>query len=257
MKISYNNYKRNFEFLVLLPKILATRVQTIEEAKAILHTDATSLHDPYLLYGIEEAVERIEIALEQGEKILVYGDYDADGITSTAVILNVLLDLGADVDFEIPNRFTHGYGPHEELFRQAHEEGVQLIITVDNGISGIEPIRVAKELGMDVIVTDHHETGEELPTADIIVHPRLPKGQYPFGELAGVGVAFKLAHALYGEVPDHLFEYVAIGTVADLVPLVGENRYFVQKGIEKLRISQQPWVAALCEISGVNTTRNR
>lgn len=233
-------------------KILATRVQTIEEAKAILHTDASSLHDPYLLYGIEEAVERIEIALEQGEKILVYGDYDADGITSTAVLLNVLLDLGADVDFEIPNRFIHGYGPHEDLFRQAHEEGVQLIITVDNGISGFEPIRVAKELGMDVIVTDHHEIGEELPIADIIVHPRHPKGQYPFGELAGVGVAFKLAHALYGEIPEHLFEYVAIGTVADLVPLVGENRYFVQKGIEKLRISQQPWVAALCEISGVN-----
>lgn len=232
-------------------KILATRVKNVQEAKAILHTNASNLHNPFLLLGMKEAVERIEVALEQGEKILVYGDYDADGITSCAVILNALLDLGAEVDFEIPNRFTHGYGPCEELFRKAYEDGVQLIITVDNGISGFEPIRVAKELGMDIIVTDHHEVGEELPVADIIIHPRHPEGHYPFGELAGVGVAFKLAHALYGEIPEHLFEFVAIGTIADLVPLTGENRYIVQKGLERLRKSDYPWVQALCEISGV------
>ncbi|MFJ8458328.1 single-stranded-DNA-specific exonuclease RecJ [Lysinibacillus xylanilyticus] len=177
------------------------------------------------------------------------------GVTSTTVMLNVLLDLGADVSFKIPNRFIHGYGPHEALFREAHDEGVQLIITVDNGISGIEPIRVAKELGMDVIVTDHHEPGDELPSADIILHPRIPEGHYPFGELAGVGVAFKLAYALYGELPTHLFEFVAVGTVADLVPLVDENRYLVKRGIEEMRRSLSPWIQAMCEVASAEQTK--
>ncbi|MFC7684558.1 single-stranded-DNA-specific exonuclease RecJ [Ureibacillus sp. GCM10028918] len=236
----------------LAAKILSARGYTsVDQAKDILIMDETNLHDPYLLNGMKEAVERIEEALNNGEKILIYGDYDADGITSTTVMMNVLLDLGADVDYCIPNRFTHGYGPHEELFREANKKGVQLIITVDNGISGIVPIRVAKELGMDVIVTDHHEAGDELPPADVIIHPRVPEGQYPFGELAGVGVAFKLAHALYGEVPDHLFEFAAIGTIADLVPLVGENRYIVQQGLKRLKSSDNPWVRALCEVTSV------
>ncbi|MED3662653.1 single-stranded-DNA-specific exonuclease RecJ [Ureibacillus terrenus] len=243
--------RKELNITSLTAKILASRVKTIEEAKNIFYMDDRHLHNPFLLAGMKEAVERIELALDRGEKILIYGDYDADGITSTTIMLNVLLDLGADVEYEIPNRFTHGYGPHEELFRKAHENGIQLIITVDNGISGIEPIRLAKELGMDVIVTDHHEPGDELPPADVIVHPRIPEGHYPFGELAGVGVAFKLAHALYGEEPDHLYEYAAIGTIADLVPLTGENRYIAKKGIEQIRKSNSPWVKALCEASGV------
>lgn len=232
-------------------KILVARgYTTVEEASNLLKVDDRLFYDPFEMHGMKEAVERIEQAINNGEKIVVYGDYDADGITSTTVLLNVLLDLGADVDFMIPNRFTHGYGPHEDLFRKAHEQGVQLIITVDNGISGIEPIRVAKELGMDVIVTDHHEAGEVLPNADIILHPRVPEGHYPFGDLAGVGVAFKLAHALYGEVPEHLFPYVAIGTIADLVPLRDENRYLVQQGIQRLQTSNSPWVKALCDVAG-------
>lgn len=164
-------------------------------------------------------------------------------------MLNVLFDLGADVVFKIPNRFKHGYGPHIDLFQEAYDEGVRLIITVDNGISAVDQVRFAKDLGMDIIITDHHEPGEVLPDADVILHPRVPENSYPFGELAGVGVAFKLAHALYGEVPDHLFEYVAVGTVADLVPLEGENRYFVKRGIEALRQSFNPWVAAMCDVS--------
>ncbi|WP_332647218.1 single-stranded-DNA-specific exonuclease RecJ [Lysinibacillus sp. 54212] len=232
-------------------KILVARGYTdSNEAATLLKMDDQQLHNPYLMHGMKEAVSRIEQAINNGEKILVYGDYDADGITSTTVMLNVLLDLGADVDYMIPNRFTHGYGPNEELFRKAHKQGVQLILTVDNGISGIEPIRVAKELGMDVIITDHHEAGEILPDANVILHPRVPEGHYPFGELAGVGVAFKLAHALYGEIPQHLFQYVAIGTIADLVPLKGENRYLVQQGIKYLQSSQNQWVKALCEVAG-------
>jgi len=233
-------------------KILISRgYERAIDAETILKMDDRNLHDPYLMHGMKEAVNRIKQAIEEREKICVYGDYDADGISSTTVMLRTLLDLGANVDFMIPNRFTHGYGPHEELFRQLHEDGVKLIITVDNGISGIQPIRIAKELGMDVIVTDHHESGEELPPADVIIHPRVPEGHYPFGELAGVGVAFKLAHALYGKIPTHLYEFVSIGTVADLVPLVDENRYLVQQGIQNMRKSKNQWIRAICEISGV------
>lgn len=230
--------------------LLARGCKTVEQAQQLLKIDDSQYHDPFLMAGMDEAVARIEQALDNGEKILVYGDYDADGITSTTVLLNALLDLGAEVDFVIPNRFTHGYGPNAELFKEAHEKGIQLIITVDNGISGVEPVKVARELGMDVIITDHHEPGDELPDANVIIHPRIPAGHYPFGELAGVGVAFKLAHALYGELPDHLFEFVAIGTIADLVPLVGENRYLVQRGLKALKQSHNPWVSALSEASG-------
>ncbi|MGE7944226.1 single-stranded-DNA-specific exonuclease RecJ [Lysinibacillus xylanilyticus] len=248
--------QNDLQLSAIAAKILAARgCETTADAESLLNMTEASIHDPFLMHGMAEAVARIEQALENGEKILIYGDYDADGVTSTTVMLNVLLDLGADVSFKIPNRFIHGYGPHEALFREAHDEGVQLIITVDNGISGIEPIRVAKELGMDVIVTDHHEPGDELPPADIILHPRIPEGHYPFGELAGVGVAFKLAHALYGELPTHLIEYVAVGTVADLVPLVDENRYLVKRGIEEMRRSLSPWVQAMCEVASAEQAK--
>lgn len=248
--------QNDLQLSAIAAKILAARgCETTADAESLLNMTEANVHDPFLMHGMAEAVARIEQALDNGEKILVYGDYDADGVTSTTVMLNVLLDLGANVSFKIPNRFIHGYGPHEALFREAYEEDVQLIITVDNGISGIEPIRVAKELGLDVIVTDHHEPGEELPPADIILHPRLPEGHYPFGELAGVGVAFKLAHALYGELPTHLIEYVAIGTVADLVPLVDENRYLVKRGIEEMRRSLSPWVQAMCDIASTEQAK--
>ncbi|MFJ7979417.1 single-stranded-DNA-specific exonuclease RecJ [Lysinibacillus xylanilyticus] len=248
--------QNDLQLSAIAAKILAARgCETTADAESLLNMTEASIHDPFLMHGMAEAVARIEQALENGEKILVFGDYDADGVSSTTVMLNVLLDLGADVSFKIPNRFIHGYGPNEELFREAHEEGVQLIITVDNGISGMEPIRVAKELGMDVIVTDHHEPGDELPPADIILHPRIPEGHYPFGELAGVGVAFKLAHALYGELPTHLIEYVAVGTVADLVPLVDENRYLVKRGIEEMRRSLSPWVQAMCEVASAEQAK--
>ena len=229
---------------------LARNLTSKEQIQDLLQVNENDLHDPFLLYGMDEAVARVEEAIFNEEKILIYGDYDADGITSTVVLYKALLMMGAEhVTYTIPNRFEHGYGPNEELFKQAHKNGVSLIITVDNGISGFEPIRLAKELGMDVIVTDHHEASETLPEADIIIHPRIPENHYPFGELAGVGVAFKLAHALLGEVPEELYEYVAIGTIADLVPLVGENRYLVKQGIKHLKSSHSPWIKALCQIS--------
>lgn len=138
-------------------KILVARgFTTVEAARAFLTIDEQTIHDPFEMYGMKEAVDRIQKAIQNREKILVYGDYDSDGITSTTVMKTVLQDLGADVSHMIPNRFIDGYGPSERLFKQAHEEGYQLIITVDNGIAGNHEVQVAKELGMDVIVTDHH-----------------------------------------------------------------------------------------------------
>ena len=232
-------------------KILVSRGFTdVDEAKSFLYMKDDCLHDPFLLFDMEKAVERIQQAIETGEKITVYGDYDADGVTSVTVLTTVLEQLGANVDFAIPNRFEHGYGPNIELFDELHKAGTSLIITVDNGISGLEAIAYAKSVGMDVIVTDHHEIGSELPNADAIIHPRHPEGNYPFGELAGVGVAFKLACALLGEVPEELYEIVAIGTVADLVPLKDENRFIVKEGIKRMRTSNRPAIQALVKVSG-------
>lgn len=236
----------------VLAKILVTRgLDTAEAARAFMEMDISGIHDPYLMKDMDVAVERIRAAIDRQEKIVVYGDYDADGVTSTTVMMTVLQDLGADVSFMIPNRFKQGYGPNTELFQQAFDNGTKLIVTVDNGISGIEQVDFANGLGMDVIISDHHDIGESLPNALAVVHPRHPEGNYPFGELAGVGVAFKIAHALYEEMPDHLIELTAIGTVADLVPLHGENRLFVKEGLAALIDSPSPAIAALCEVAGV------
>lgn len=233
-------------------KILISRgIETIDEARAFIEIDETSLHDPFLLHQMDDAVELIQKAIAENKKMVIYGDYDADGVTSITVLMTVLKRLGADVSFVIPNRFEHGYGPNKDLFKQIHEAGAEMIITVDNGVSGVEEVAYARELGMDVIITDHHEAGEVWPDANATIHPKHPEGNYPFPELAGVGVAFKLATALLGEAPQDLLEIVAIGTVADLVSLRDENRYFVKKGIEEMRKTRRPGIQTLAKVSAV------
>ncbi|QMT18725.1 single-stranded-DNA-specific exonuclease RecJ [Planococcus maritimus] len=246
------NLQQALSLSSVLAKILVTRgIDTVDKAEEFLSVELSGIHNPFLMKDMDVAVARIQQAIEAEEKILVYGDYDADGVTSTTVMMTVLEDLGANVSFKIPNRFDHGYGPNAELFKEAHAEGVNLIVTVDNGVSGIEPVRLANELGMDVIISDHHDIGDELPEALAIIHPRHPQGNYPFGELAGVGVAFKMAQALYGDIPEHLTELVAIGTIADLVPLHGENRLLVKEGLRALQDSPMPAIAALADVAGV------
>lgn len=233
-------------------KILASRgITTVDDAKAFLYVDEKCLHNPYLFYDMEKAVSLIKKAIAMDKKIVVYGDYDADGVTSVTILTTALERLGADVFFAIPDRFLHGYGPNKDLFTEVYEQGASLIITVDNGIAAVDEIAFAKTLGMDVIITDHHEMGESLPPADAIIHPRHPNGTYPFGELAGVGVAFKLASALLEETPLDLLELVAIGTVADLVPLRDENRFFVKEGLRRMRLSNRPAIQALARVSSV------
>lgn len=208
-------------------------------------------HDPYLLKGMDIAVNRIRTAIERDEPILIYGDYDADGVSSTSVLMLTLRDMGANVQFYIPNRFSEGYGPNEPAFRHAAESGIKLIITVDTGIAAVHEANVAKELGVDLIITDHHEPGPVIPDALAVIHPKLPGSIYPFRELAGVGVAFKLAHALYGTLPEHLLEIAVIGTIADLVSLTGENRLIAKKGLGRLRGTKNIGLRAIFNRAGV------
>lgn len=210
------------------------------------------IHDPYLMYDMEKAVERIQEAIALGQKILIYGDYDADGITSATVMKEAIETVGGEALVYLPNRFKDGYGPNKERYKQLiTEQGIELIITVDNGVAGHEAIDYANSVGVDVVVTDHHEIPEQLPAAFAIVHPRHPSGDYPFGELAGVGVAFKVATALLEEAPEEMLDLVAIGTIADLVPLVSENRVLVQYGLEVMKQGQRTGLNALLKAADI------
>jgi single-stranded-DNA-specific exonuclease len=236
----------------LLASMLVNRgLSTVESARYFLF-GKEEFHDPFLFTGMDQAVERIKKAINAQEPILIFGDYDADGVSSTTVLMMTLRDLGANVQFYIPNRFSEGYGPNEHAFRHAAESGIKLMITVDTGISAVHEANVAKELGIDYIITDHHEPGPVLPEALAIIHPKLPGGTYPFRELAGVGVAFKLAHALYGQLPEHLLEIAVIGTIADLVSLTGENRLLVKRGLEKLKNTKNIGLRAIFKSAGVD-----
>ncbi|WP_314397014.1 single-stranded-DNA-specific exonuclease RecJ [uncultured Gemella sp.] len=210
-------------------------------------------YDPFLMHDMQKAVDRINEAIENEEEILVYGDYDADGITSTVLLVETLISMGANVSSYIPNRFEEGYGPNKEAFTKIINSGISLIITVDNGIAGVEEVNLANELGCDVIVTDHHKIQDTMPNAYAIIHPEHPDGNYPFKKLAGVGVAFKLAHALLEIFPDFLLDLVAIGTIADMVSITDENRIFVKQGLELLNEDPRIGLKMLLELSSIDT----
>ncbi len=223
-----------------------------DEIEKFLHPSLDHLHDPFLMSDMSKSVERVRTAIENKESILVFGDYDADGVSSTTVMVEALREAGAECDFYIPNRFTEGYGPNEEAFMFAGDTGYSVIITVDNGIAATHEAEVAKQLGIDLIITDHHEVQEKLPDAYAIIHPKTSK-DYPFDDLAGVGVAFKFASALLGRFPQELLDLVVIGTIADLVPLQGENRILAHFGLQAISHSNRPGIEALrqvCDIDG-------
>jgi single-stranded-DNA-specific exonuclease len=242
-----------------LAEILVRRGFTdLEAARAFLHPDHL-LHSPYLIDGMAAARRRIDRALQRGEAIAVHGDYDVDGITATFLLVEVLRDLGGEVRWHLPNRFSEGYGVALETVEEMAAAGVRLLVTVDCGITARAEVARARELGLDVVVTDHHQP-EGPPPDGIVVTPKL--GGYPFRDLAGVGVALKLAHALLQsegaprvELPLALRPFtdvVALGTVADLVPLRDENRSLVAMGLGRLRSAPRPGLAALMEVAGVD-----
>lgn len=230
-------------------------LQTAESLEVFLSPSLEQLHDPFLFFEMEKAVERIQQAIMNEERILVYGDYDADGITSTTIMKETLENLGADVAFYLPNRFKDGYGPNQAVYEEKIAEGTQLIVTVDNGVSGHEAIAYANTQGVDVIVTDHHELPDVLPDAYAIIHPRHPEGAYPFGELAGVGVAFKVACALLEEIPTEFLDLVTIGTIADMVSLTDENRTLVSFGLQSIKQTERIGLEKLLAVSGVSADK--
>ncbi len=251
----------------LLAAVLASRgIRSGDEAKAFLRADINDLHDPDLLPGVPDAAERIVAAVRAGRRITVYGDYDVDGVTATSILWYCLRLAGAQVDYYIPCRMEEGYGLNQDALRQLNSEDPErLIVTVDCGIASLAEASLARELGLELIVTDHHTFAADLPEAACLVHPRLPGGTYPFGELCGAGVAFKLAWAICkrlgegGRATPAMREFLksavglaALGTVADVVPLVGENRVLVRYGLQALRELPIAGITTLLEVAGLH-----
>ncbi|BDZ31083.1 single-stranded-DNA-specific exonuclease RecJ [Lactiplantibacillus sp. WILCCON 0030] len=240
----------------LVAKLLIERgLTTTAQAEAFLHADQQPLNDPLAMHDMARAVDRIQEAVVAGDQITVYGDYDADGLTSTSIMFETLDQIGAQVNYYIPDRFKDGYGPNQAAFDRLIAAGTKLFVTVDNGVAGNAVIDAVQAQGIDVIVTDHHEMPTVLPKAYAIVHPRHPESQYPFGDLSGAGVAFKVATALLEEVPEELLDLAAIGTVADLVSLTGENRTIVTLGLKVLRQTARPGLAALIKAAGLDADK--
>ena len=233
--------------------ILSARgLKTPQEAQGYLGCDCP-MPDPFEMTDMDLAAGRVGVAMSRGEKIAVFGDYDVDGITATCLLSDFLRRHGADVVSYIPGRMEEGYGLNPIAIHQLHEEGVKLIITVDCGITAISEAQLCKELGIDLVITDHHECKETLPEAIAVVDPHRPDGGYPHMTLSGVGVAFKLAAALCGSQEEVLADYadmVCLGTVADVMPLQGENRIFVSRGLKSLQHTRRPGIAALMKESG-------
>lgn len=253
------------QFHGVVVQILYNRdIREPEQVQSFLNQDRP-LHDPFLLKGMDVAVARIVQAVERGERVAVYGDFDADGVTSTALLTQTLRALGTTVAPYIPDRVDEGYGLNTDALERLAQRGARLVITVDCGIRSAVEVAYGNRLGLDMIVTDHHSVGPRLPPALAVINPKQPGCAYPFKELAGVGVAFKLAQALLQTLPPsiikhslnkrHLLDLVALGTVSDVVPLLGENRSLVQRGLAQLSKPGRKGLLALMEKAGVRPER--
>lgn len=255
-------------FRPVVARILAARAgdffasdaDFVEHLAHFLSPKLAMLHDPFLLADMDAAVARIQYAIQKNEKIAIYGDYDSDGTTATALLVLLFQFLGhADVRYYIPHRLEEGYGLNEQALKNLAADGVRCVLTVDNGITALEEAEGAKRLGLDLVITDHHRPGSELPQACAVVNPNRADCPYPFKYLSGVGVAFKFAHALLKKSPHirvenareflrSVLDLVAIGTVADIVPLVGENRIFVAKALARMRQPNNVRMRAMSEV---------
>ncbi|MBN1372534.1 MAG: single-stranded-DNA-specific exonuclease RecJ [Anaerolineaceae bacterium] len=246
------------EYPPVFRQVLYNRgIFTSEDAQRYLHPEQTQGFDPFLLKDMPKAVERVLYALDQQEKVVVYGDYDVDGVTATALLVEVLAALGANVNWHIPNRFDEGYGLNNEALHELAGRGVDLVITVDCGIRSPREANLAAQLGLDLIVTDHHHPAEELPEAAAVICHKQDGDGYPDKDLAGVGLAYKLAEALLmrrpleGQPVENWLDLVALGTVADVVPLLGENRRLVRLGLARLRQGRRQGLLSLAGASGL------
>lgn len=246
----------------LLRQVLFNRGHaSVEAATRFLAGIPQEELDPFKLSGMEAAVERLERAIRGQEQIVVYGDYDADGVTATALMVQCLAGLGGQARAYIPDRFDEGYGLNVAALRHLKEEGAQVVISVDCGIRALNEADEAQRLGLDLIITDHHSVGPELPTALAIINSKQPGDGYPDKNLAGVGTAYKLAQALAQRFegsaydPRSALDLVALGTIADLVPLIGENRWLVREGLARIRRPQRQGMMSLIGVSGLTPAK--
>jgi len=241
-----------------IAQVLLNRgVSSMEEARYFLKPTLDDLHNPFLMQGMDRAVERIAAALQAGEAIMVYGDYDVDGTTATTLLYLFLRALAENVSYYIPNRMHEGYGLSYTGIQEAQRRGVSLILSVDCGITAVEEVRYARSIGIDVIVIDHHMPGDELPDGVAVLNPKRPDCSYPFKELCGVGLAYKTAQALAEQIglPDHVLyphlDLVAMGTTADIVPLRNENRILTKHGLAMMQQTQKAGLQALIDAAGL------
>lgn len=250
------------EFPPFLRQLLYNRgIQTATDAHAFMDAETVALTDPLLLRDMDVAISLIQDALSHAEKIAVYGDYDVDGVTASALLFEFFQALGNTPRVYIPNRFDEGYGLNLEAINLLAGEGVKLLITVDCGIRSVKEVALARSLGMNVILSDHHLPGHEIPPANAVINPRQPGDAYPFKHLAGVGLAYKLAAAYLQAYPqpglkaENWLDLVALGTVADLAELTGENRALVGQGLNVIRRSSRQGLYSLAQVSGIRLDR--
>ncbi len=253
----------SLELPPLLGRLLLARgVSGPEEGRRYLNGGLDDLHSPWGLSGMEAAVERLLEALRRRQKVTVYGDYDVDGVTSTALLLKAFAALGLEADFYIPDRLKEGYGPNIPALEARSRGGSALVVTVDCGINSVAEARRAAELGLDLVVTDHHVEGPELPGCLAVINPKVSP-RYPYSMLAGVGVAYKLAQALLEKAGlqeragllEECLELVALGTVCDVAPLDGENRVLAREGIRRMRATRFVGLECLCQVAGLEPRR--
>lgn len=236
-------------------------ITNYDEAKNFFRPSIEHLHSPFLMSGMKEAAERLSKAIDEQEKILIYGDYDVDGTTATSLLVLFLKKLGAEVDFYVNDRKTEGYGIALTGIKYAMSQNVKVVVTVDCGITAIEPVKYCRENGIDVIICDHHEAKAEHPNALAILDAKQDDCAYPFKELSGCGVAFKLACALCDlrgidrELAFEFLDFVALAVAADIVPVIEENRTLMSEGIKRLQLAKRPGLKALAKISGLDIER--
>lgn len=256
---------RELKISPLTAQLLINRgLVEIDKAFSFLSPSLKNLHDPFTMKDMDRATERIIKAIKGNEKIAIYGDYDVDGTTATALLYLFFREVGICVDYFIPERLKEGYGLNNQALRHLFDSGARLVITTDCGITNYEEVSFANSIGLDVIITDHHEPSDRLPPAYAILNPKQPDCAFPFKELAGVGVAFNLVIAMRSKLKEcghfadnipnlkNYTDIVALGTIADMAPLVDENRILVKYGLDELTLGKRPGILALKEVSGLN-----
>lgn len=256
--LKVDEYVKDFGISELMAKMLLAKDISEIKVDEYLKPDIAKLHDPYLLEDMDVLVNRILLAKERKEKVAIYGDYDVDGITSITLIYTFLKKLGIDTVYYLPDRIEEGYGLNTEAIKKLKDDGVTLVITVDCGISAVAEVEYARSIGLDICITDHHECSDVLPNACSIVNPKRPGSEYPFNSLAGVGVTFKVLSAIVKRLnlPDNEYlkylDIAAVGTIADIVPLVGENRIITSNGLKLLKDTKNEGLKALMKVAKID-----